>query len=53
MDKKKYKDARAILDKKLKAGTATSEDLTMLREACEKLKDTKCLTGLKLLSGGE
>lgn len=50
MEKKKYKDAKAILDKKLKAGTATSEDTTMLHEACEKLKDTKCLTALMKLN---
>lgn len=46
LEKKKYKDARAILEKKVKAGTATSEDLGMLKEACEKLKDAKCLAAL-------
>ena len=50
MEKKKYKDAKAILDKKMKAGTATSEDTTLLHEACEKLKDSKCLTSLAKLT---
>ena len=49
MEKKKYKDAKGILDKKVKAGTATTEDLTMLRDACEKLKDTKCISALAKL----
>jgi hypothetical protein len=51
MEKKKYKDAKIILDKKLKAGTATPEDLNMLRDACEKLRDTKCITTLAKLPG--
>jgi hypothetical protein len=51
MEKKKYKDARTILEKKVKAGTSTPEDLLMLKDACEKLKDTKCLTALAKVPG--
>jgi hypothetical protein len=51
MEKKKYKDARTILEKKVKTGTATNEDLTMLHEACEKLKDNKCLQALSKIPG--
>lgn len=50
MEKKKYKDAKAVLEKKMKAGTATSDDMTMLHDACEKLKDTKCVKELSKMT---
>ena len=50
MEKKKYTEAKAVLDKKMKAGTATNDDSTMLHEACEKLKDAKCLKELSKLN---
>ena len=46
MEKKKYKDARTILEKKIKTNTATPEDITILKDACEKLKDMKCLAAV-------
>lgn len=51
MEKKKYKDARTILEKKVKNGTHTPDDLNMLHEACEKLKDNKCLMALSKVPG--
>jgi hypothetical protein len=49
IEKKKYKDAKSILDKKMKNGSATNEDVTLLHDACEKLKDGKCLAALAKL----
>ena len=43
LEKKNYKLVRTVLEKKLTAGNATPDDINMLKEACEKLKDTKCL----------
>lgn len=51
MEKKKYSVARTILEKKMKAGTSTTEDLTMLHDACEKLKDSKCIQALAKIPG--
>jgi hypothetical protein len=51
LEKTKYKDAKTILEKKLKAGTATTDDLGMLHEACERLKDNKCLIALSKIPG--
>lgn len=53
LDKKKYKDVRAIiLDRKIKTGTATTEDITMLKDACEKLKDKACLAAVAKANEG-
>jgi hypothetical protein len=51
LEKKKYKDAKTILEKMLKAGTATTDDLGMLHEACERLMDKKCLIALSKIPG--
>lgn len=53
IEKKKYKEAKAILEKKVKSGTHTSDDVAMLRDVCEKLKDTKCHQMVVKLQGTE
>jgi hypothetical protein len=46
-DKKQYKTVRTIVEKKIKSGNATTEDLALLAQACEKLKDKNCVATLK------
>ena len=45
--KKDWKKVRSLLDKKRKSGRATSEELEMLYEACDQLKDKPCLDSLR------
>lgn len=44
IDAKEYKKARAILEKKVKSGGASPEEIQLLVEACTPLKDKSCLS---------
>lgn len=44
IDAKEYKRARAILEKKVKSGGASPEEVQLLVEACAPLKDKSCLS---------
>lgn len=46
-DKHEWKKVRSALDRKVKAGKATPDDVTMMKEACERLKDKSCLETLR------
>ena len=41
--KRDWKKVRSLLDKKARAGAASPEEVSLLREACEKLKDKACV----------
>lgn len=43
VEAKEYKKARSILEKKVKGGKATSEEVQILFEACTALKDKSCI----------
>jgi hypothetical protein len=43
IEKRRFKDARSILQQKVKNKTATEEDIEMLEEVCAKLKDKSCM----------
>ena len=46
-DKHEWKRVRSSLDRKARAGKATTDDVSMMREACERLKDKSCLEMLR------
>lgn len=49
-DKKDWKKVKSLLDKRVKSGRATSEEIELLHDACEKSRDKACLESLKKLA---
>ncbi len=48
-EKKDWKKVKSLLDKKVKSGRGSPEELELLHEACEKTRDKACLESLKKL----
>lgn len=48
-DKKDWKKAKAILDKRVRSGHATGDEVDLMRDACVHTRDKACLEALKKL----
>jgi hypothetical protein len=51
-DAKDWKKVKQLLEKKMKSGKATSEEIGILSEACAATKDKACLADIKKSGGG-
>jgi hypothetical protein len=49
-EKKDYKRVKLLLDKKVRSGRGSSEEIQLLRDACERTKDKACLDAIKKLA---